>query len=290
MAKDKKILHSHFTYEKSPLISEEEIFSQLTEKKGSILFLGRYTLEEVIAVLKKRDFIQYAEEKGLLPLIYELDSKEYPTQRFQIYFKRKEPDFLLVDLKIREGKMQIKKSFSFFLFRKEYDFLIIEWLTLQNPLAKFTSQKPRLPGQIFPGLGLARKAFEVFIYLARLMRKDGILVYPWYFHNAVIYSEYFYFFNPYKQGEILAIRKNFPNMNLSDLAWIVHLGCLHYKKSKKIYEWFAEEQIHPLKHELKKYFKSKNYNRTVRKVEKKLQFYIDWECFMKKIKSGSDRY
>ena len=246
--KDKKILHSHFTHEKPPLISEEEIFSQLTEEKGSILFLGRYTLEEVIAVLRKKNLIRYAEERGLVPLIYELDSKDYPTQRFRIFFKKKEPDFLLVDLKIREGKMQLKKNPPLFPFGKEYDFLIIEWLTLQNPLAKFTPQKPRLPGQIFPGLGLLKKTFEIFIYLARLMKKDGVLVYPWYFHNALIYSDYLYFFNPYKQGEVLAIKRNFPNIDLYKLAWMVYLGCLKYEKSKKNYEWFAEEQILSLIH------------------------------------------
>ncbi|MCP2519357.1 hypothetical protein NLC26_01540 [Candidatus Aminicenantes bacterium AC-708-M15] len=290
MNKNKKISHSHFVYEKPPLISEEEIFSQLTEKKGSILFLGRYTLEEAIAVLKKRNLIRYAEERGLVPLIYDLDSKDYPTQRFRIFFRKKEPDFLLVDLKIREGKVQIKKSFSFFPFRKEYDFLIIEWLTLQNPLAKFTPEKPRLPGQIFPGLGLLKKAFDIFIYLARLMKKDGVLVYPWYFHNALIYSDYLYFFNPYKQGEVLAIKRNFPDMDLHKLAWMVYLGCLKYEKSKKNYEWFAEEQIFPLKKELKKYFESKNYNRIVNRVKKRLRFYADWDCFEKKFKSETDQY
>ena len=277
-------------YEKPPLISEEEIFSQLTEKKGPLLFLGRYTLEEVIAVLKKRNLIRYAEERKLAPLIYDLDSKDYPTQRFKIFFKKKEPDFLLVDLKIREGKVKIEKSFSFFPFIKEYDFLIIEWLTLQNPLAKFTLEKPRLPGQIFPGLGLLKKAFDIFIYLARLMKKDGVLVYPWYFHNALIYSDYLYFFNPYKQGEVLAIKRNFPNMDLHELAWMVYLGCLRYEKSKKIYEWFAEEQIFPLKKELKKYFGSKNYNKIVNRVKKKLCFYVDQECFEKKFKSEVDQH
>ena len=290
MNKDKKISHSNFIYEKTPLISEEEIYSQLAEKKGSILFLGRYTLEEVIAVLRKRNLIRYAEERGLVPLIYELDSKDYPTQRFRIFFKKKEPDFLLVDLKIREGKMQIKKSLSFFPSKKEYDFLIIEWLTLQNPLAEFTSQKPRLPGQIFPGLGLLKKTFDIFIYLARLMKKDGVLVYPWYFHNALIYSDYLYFFNPYKQGEVLAIKENFPNLDLYKLAWIIYLGCLKHRKNKKNYEWFAEEQIFPLKKELKKYFESKNYNRTVNKIRKKLKFYVDWECFEKKLKFEVDQY
>lgn len=278
---EKKIIHSHLDYDKSPLISEGEIISQLTEEKGPSLFLGRYTLREVIAVLKKRNLIQYGIKKGFTSLIYELDSKDYPTQRFRIYSENKKPGHLLVDLKIREGKARPKKDFSFFPSKKEYDFLIIEWLTLQNPLEKFTQEKPRLPGQVFPGLGLAKKVLDVFIYLARLMRKDGILIYPWYFHNALMYLNYFYFFNPKKQGEVIAIKKKFSDVEFVDLAWIVYLGCMKYK-NRKAYKWFAEEQIYPLKEELKNYFKSKNYKSIVNRTEKKLEFLVDWDCYFKK--------
>jgi hypothetical protein len=72
-----------------PLVEESEIFSDLGYAKGSSLFLGRYTLNEVIAVLKKRGFLREAEKRGLGPLVFDLDSFEAPLQRFRIFHRDK---------------------------------------------------------------------------------------------------------------------------------------------------------------------------------------------------------
>ena len=46
---------------------KEEIFSELAEKRGSSLFLGKYSLNAVLAVLKKRNFLKEAKKKGRTP-------------------------------------------------------------------------------------------------------------------------------------------------------------------------------------------------------------------------------
>ncbi|MFQ6083046.1 MAG: hypothetical protein ACE5WD_06790 [Candidatus Aminicenantia bacterium] len=281
MIKKQNLSESCFE-ETPPSISEEEIISQLIQKVGPSLFLGRYSLNKVIAVFKKRNFIKEGEKKGLTPLIYELDSSNYPIQRFQVYFQQKDPKHLVVDLKIREGWMQPKKEFNFIYPYSKYNFLIIEWLALQNPLIDFSPQKPKLPGQIYPGLGLSKKVLDVFIYLARLIKKDGILIYPWYFHNALMYLDYFFFFNPYKQAEVLAIKESFPEIPFAQLSWIVQLECLFIKKKKIPYKWQAEEQIYPIKDELRIYFESDKYQEMVNKAKKRFKFGIDWECYSKK--------
>jgi hypothetical protein len=42
------------SWEGEPLVEEKEIFSTLAERKGSSLFLGRYSLNEVQAVMGKK--------------------------------------------------------------------------------------------------------------------------------------------------------------------------------------------------------------------------------------------
>lgn len=277
----KPISKENSVLQATPLFEEEDIFADLAEKKGSSLFLAKYSLNEVLAVLRKRSFLKDARKRKLWPLAFDLDSSEFPLQRFQIFYKEKSPENLIVDLKIKEGIFQPKKELAISAFLKKCKFLILDWLTLQNPLLNFTPERPALPGQKYPGLSLGKKVVDVFIYLARLNKNDGILAFPAYFHNALLFLRYFNFLNPDKEAEVIAIKNSFPEVTFKQLAWIVHLGCLR-SKDNKIYEWQAEEQVYPMNKTLRDYFDSKDYRKRVKEAEKDNHFSIDWHCFKRK--------
>jgi hypothetical protein len=266
----------------SPLIGESDILSDLTSDKSSSLFLGRYSMTEVMAVLGKRNFFKEAERRGLWPLAFDLDSSNYPVQRLQIFHEQKRVDRVIVDLKIREGHLTPKDYLhldpSFF----RYSFLIFEWLTIQDPLLNFSEKRPPLPGQEHPGLGLGKKVVDVFSYLARLSRQDGLLAFPAYFHNALLFSRYFSFLNPEKAAEIQAIKNAFPSIPFKHMAWIVYLNCLR-NADGKAYEWRAEEQVHPLEKTLRAYFDAKIYKDRFKQHLKRLSFTIDWEGYEQKL-------
>ena len=267
--------------EETSQIRESDIISQLIEDKGTSLFLGKYSMNEVVAVLRKRNFFKEAQKRDLWPLSFDLDSSEYPLQRFQIFYRKRDPQNMIADLKIREGRFRVKNEFALKFLSSEYDFLILEWLTLQNPLQEFTPERPPLPGQNYPGLSLGKKVLDIFAYLARLTKKDGLLAYPAYFHNALLFSRQFSFINPAKEAEVHTIRKSFPQVSFKDLAWIVHLNCLKWENDET-YEWKAEQQIYPLNKAMKKYFDSKAYKEKVKNCQRSLGFTIDWECYRKK--------
>jgi len=276
-------------WRESPLIEEEEIFSSIERKRGTSLFLGRYTLNEVIAVLNKKSFFKEAQKRKLWPLDFDLDSSEYPLQRLQIFYQEKKPENMIVDLKIKEAAFHPKKEIASYLPLSEYKFLLLDWLTLQNPLLNFSKEKSPLPGQAHPGLNLGKKVFDIFVYLARLSRKDGFLAFPNFFHNALLFSRYFHFLNPEKLGEVQAIKASFPEVTFKKLAWIVYLDCMRDKGGRK-YEWKAEEQIFPLNKALNNYFDSKSYKEKVKESQRHLSFEIDWECYKKKISEKGWEY
>ncbi len=265
------------------LVSQDDLFSDLDRKKGSTLFLGKYTLSEAAVVLKKKSFTREAQKRKLWPINSELDSSEFPPlQRLKMFYKDNRPENLVVDLKIREGRFkpvtELPLKFSF----SRYDFLVLEWLTLQNPHLPFSGDKTPLPGQNYRGLNLGKKIIDLFVYLARLNRNDGILAFPAYFHNALLFSRNYHFINPEKKAEVQAIRKSFPHISFKQLAWIVHLNCMRDSENN-IYKWKAEEQIYPLNKEMKKYFISKEYAEMVNEKEKKMKYSIDWSCYWEKI-------
>jgi len=275
-------------WKETPLIREKDIFSDLTGEKGSSLFLGKFSMNEVLSVLKKRNFFNDARKRKLWPLVYKLDSSEYPLQRYMIYYKEKKQKNLIVDLKIKESLFRPKKELVEGIYPPQYKFLVLDWLTLQNPLLSFSPEKPFLPGQNYPGLSLGKKVMDIFVYLARVTKKDGILAFPAYFHNALLFSRYFYFLNPDKEAEVNAIKNSFPDVSFKQLAWIVYIDCLR-SKDNRIYEWQAEEQVYPICESLRNYFDSKMYKNRVKESLKKLHFLIDWDCYQKKLKAQNSK-
>lgn len=267
---------------KKPFFNEDDLFSELEKKTGTSLFLGRYSLAEIEVVLRKKNFFKDAKKRKLWPLDYDIDSSDFPPlQRFRIYYGNKHADKLIVDLKLKEALYRPKSEIVSFFNTKKFKFLNLEWLTLQNPLREFSPEKTPLPGQVHPGLSLGKKVRDLFVYLARLLKDDGLLAFPAYFHNAILFSRSFKFINPEKEGEISAVIKSFPDVSFKQLAWIVHLSCL-MEDSGEIYEWKAEEQIYPLNTELIEYFQSKDYSEKVREAESLKKFKIDWVAFQKK--------
>lgn len=265
-----------------PLIGEEEIFCDLGERRGTTLFLGKFTMNEVFAVMGRKGFYKEARKRRLWPLAFDLNSSEYPLQRFRIFLRENDPDNLIVDLKIREACFRPKEKPAPGFPARTLKGLILEWLTLQNPAAEFEEKQVSLPGQQHPGLGMSKKIMDIFVYLAKVTRSDCILAFPAYYHNGVLFSRYFRFINPEKEGEVQSIRRTFSHMPIRQLAWAVHLNCLRTADGG-LYEWKAEEQLFPLAKDLKDHFDSRSYKEAVKRALKKNAFTIDHEAFERKL-------
>ena len=261
-----------------PLIGEGEIFGELAQGRGSSLFLGRFTMAEVQAVLEKKGFLKESRKRGFWPLVFAIDSSAYPLQRFQIFLREKTPAMCMVDLKIREGRFDPQgrslPGFPVGVLRT----LNFEWLTLQNPLSQFAETRGGLPGQMRPGLGMSKRIMDVLIFLGKRIHQDGLLAFPAFYHNAVLFSRYFHFINPDKEGEIQAIRRDFLHLPIKQLAWIIHLNCLRTADGA-VYEWRAEEQLLPLRPEIEDYFGSRPYRDRIKEAMRGLRFEVDWERY-----------
>ncbi len=268
-------------WKEAPLVDESEIFSELHVKRGSSLFLGRYSANEVMAVLNKKGFLKEARQRFLWPLAYELDSSDYPLQRLQIFLREPDPENVIVDVKVKECEFVPKTTVEGLPVLPPQKALAFEWLTLQNPLAKRGEPFSPLPGQTRPGLSMRSKIMDLFAYLGRLTRKDCLLAFPAYFHNGVLFSRYFHFWNPRKEAEVLAIRREFNHMPFRQLAWVVHLDCLR-RADGSVYEWQAEEQLYPFTRPLEDYFDSRRYREIVKTGLKTLKFTVDRDEFERK--------
>ncbi len=264
------------------LIEEEDIFSDLTDKKGTSLFLGKYMEKVVLEIFDKNGFFKKVQKEGLWPLDYELDSSAFPPlQKVLVFYKTKKPENIIMEFRIKERTFRFKNGLPTTISYSKFNFLSLEWLTIQNPLHRFSREKPPLPGQTYPGLNLGRGTVDIFADLGKLNHNNGLMAFPAFFHIALIIFPRCRFINPQKMGEVLAIWKTFGKMELGKLAWVVHLECLN-RDDGRVYKWTSEEMVFPMCRELKKYFRSRTYKREVKEAMKRHTYTVDWEKFKRK--------
>ncbi|HRI72659.1 MAG TPA: hypothetical protein PK156_50830, partial [Polyangium sp.] len=124
------------------------------------------------------------------------------------------------------------------------DVLYIHWLTLRHPIAQFTQKRPQLPGQEFPGLGLAREMSEIELRMAKRLGFAGVAFRPSWYHTAFAARSRFQFVNPQRQGRFLAMIRDLKTYSLLDVT----LACAHegVLMNGEPYTWEADEMVYLL--------------------------------------------
>ena len=103
-------------------------------------------------------------------------------------------------------------------------YLYLHWLTLRHPLAAFTVQRPQLPDQEVPGLGLSREVFEMCARIAARLSLVGVAMRPAWYHTAFAVRHDFRFFDPARQGRFEALVRDLRGLSLLDATRAVEGG------------------------------------------------------------------
>lgn len=257
--------------------TDADLLEQLNGKKGTTLWLGRYTKDDVLHLLEKFGILPAMRKKGFADIVIVIELLEPFVQALRIFNEKADADNQLAEFRLREAAF----SPQHFAVGAPLTMLKIEWLMLQNPLAQFSSARPRLPGQRHPGLGLGKPTVQFLVHLAETHHLAGVLNFPEFFHNAYLYLEYFHYCDPRLKGIVLALRRDLVELSLAELSWAVYLGCVIDPNSGQTYEWQADALILPLDEKMKKYFSSAEYEQGVYRTLAEARFVLDRERFEK---------
>jgi acetoin utilization deacetylase AcuC-like enzyme len=96
--------------------------------------------------------------------------------------------------------------------------LRVEWLLLQNPRAEFTADRPRLPGQSHPGLGMSQDIVALLILACDRLQLDGLVFVPAYYHSASQSRKWLRFLDPHDEGMFQALQEALHGLPLSEAA------------------------------------------------------------------------
>jgi len=244
----------------------------------SQFFLGVFSRQGLMNAIQAFGLDAILEKSGLTNLSLDIDTCDPHIHRLFVYGGKATADNKICELVLKQGPLCFEEGILPSFPRRNPNVLQVEWLLLQNPRQNFSAEKPPLPGQIYPGLGIGDRLMEILIIMTRRVRLEGIVNKPHYFHTAFMFSKEFVFVNPLNQALMFAISKNLlSKYSFWLVAWAAHFNCIINKKDGKPLDWVAGNLILPFAKDLIKYFRSREYQQEVSRLIKKFNFEIELE-------------
>jgi len=280
---------------KDPRYLEDITYSIATEPErledlfsSNNLFMGKYDDNKMMAKLDRVGIIGILHNRGYRDLVVSIIRPDDYTSRLYVNFESQEKETRLIELIVREGIFKPREDFiPSYDFSEGLSMLLIEWVALQDPKASFSPEKPRLPGQQYPGVGGLKNMQELLYHLCKSSGKDAIVDVPEYFHSAAIYSRLYTqiydriyaFFSPVDAGIMHAMLRDLTDRPLADISFAVAFDCLLDARTGKSVKWRTSEQIYPVSRKLKRYVEDDKYKEIVLKTMEERSYAIDWDRF-----------
>jgi hypothetical protein len=165
----------------------------------------------------------------------------------------------LVDLRMAEGALSVDEPALKAAGLDVLSVLAVHWLALQDPRASFTPERPRLPGQRHPGLGLGRQLYTRVLGWAASWGKDALANVPAYFHNALFYAPPFAFLSGAEHGRFQALRRDLAPLGVAPASTAVDEGRVVDTPTGEVAAWRPGPMLAALSPALRSYFTSTGY-------------------------------
>jgi hypothetical protein len=251
----------------------EEDLEQDLRREGTHRLLERFSEAEVFAALKDYGVMEQLSKKGFPEpkiVIRSMDPFRQSVKLFESKTSPEDEDHMLCELRVFDAHVKGLCPASGDMM--EMDTLVVDWLVFQNPRAKFSPERPKLPGQKYPGLGIMRSCMQAILDLARQTGKEAVINIPEYYHNAVLYSAGFHFFSPFVEGRFRALQEFLGNLNLAEASHAVSSGKIWNETKGEVFVWKPHEQVLGITDRVKNYFSSQEYEGPVKEGKDQSKF------------------
>jgi acetoin utilization deacetylase AcuC-like enzyme len=152
-------------------LTEEDVLGPLGGMPVRRRFLGYYSRHGAELALERAGLLDRMRRLGFEEPHLELELDNPAGETVRVFGDREERE-PLIELRARRDPHAVPGC----------EVLRIEWLLLQNPRAGFTAERPPLPGQRHPGLGLLEDTVALLVLVCDRLGLDGIYFVPSHYH------------------------------------------------------------------------------------------------------------
>ncbi|HEY9422234.1 MAG TPA: histone deacetylase, partial [Thermoanaerobaculia bacterium] len=233
-------------------LSEDDLSSALGGPRRPPRMLGFYSRQGLEFALERAGLLDRIRSLGFERPLLELEGENPAGDTVRLYG---DPDKreLLIEVRLRIDRRSLQ----------DMALLSIEWLLLQNPRARFTPDRPQLPGQTHPGLGMLHDIIAMLVLVCDRLQLDGLIFVPSHFHVASHGRKTMRFLRPEDEGLYRAFEKTFEGVPLAEAAKAVLAGRVVDARTGAPLVWHPVPMIFPVSGRLKEMVQGEGYEKKV---------------------------
>ncbi len=267
----------------APASLESEVLFDLTGENPENRLFGRYGPGELQDRIVASGLQAGLAERGYPDPVLRLSCADPTDQRICLYAGEETRDRLLLEVRLQLAPFHPRRPIGPFTEGSSFRMLVINWLVLSSPDGSFTVDRPRLPGQEKPGLGLLNPTIALLKALSRDLSVDGVLDVPDHFHTALFYSRAFRYIDPEAEGRFLAIARDLSGVPLTLASDAIREGCLVDRRSGAPISWPAAEQVLAMRGPLSRFLRSSSYREARNRALADHRFLVNWDLYRKNL-------
>lgn len=151
----------------------------------------------------------------------------------------------IIELVVRRDAMLPRVPGSEGILRPQYDVLTVDWMLMENPHARFTEERPRLPGQQHPGLTVGWRVLALLFRVVERLELDGLVTVAEHLHNAELYARELPFLDPVYAGRLdalLGALRTREGLTVAQASWALEWGLVRDREGETVH-WRGEAQV-----------------------------------------------
>jgi hypothetical protein len=263
----------------APTPLDSELLFDLTGENPENRLFGRYGPVELRDLVVATGLLAGLSERGYPDPVLRLSCADPSDQRICLYAGEETRERLLLEARLQLAPFHPRRPIGPFTEASSFRMLVIHWLVLSSPDGTFTVDRPRLPGQEKPGLGLLNPTFALLKALARELSVDGVLDVPDHFHTALFYSRAFRYLDPEVEGRFLAIARDLSGVPLALSSDAIREGCLVDRTTGASTPWPTAEQVLAMRGRLSRFLRSAPYREARNRALADHRFVVNWDLY-----------
>lgn len=214
-----------------PTITLDDVLGDLGERPRQRRFLDFYTRSGMELAFERYGLFEKVRQRGFRRLDLEVEASDPARQVLRLRGVRPPSPtrHLLFELVVRRGLFEAPYAAGAYV-----EALFVEWLLLQDPTRSFTLERPPLPGQRYPGLGIAGDAQLILRKAAERLGLGAVVDRPSHVHNCLGGSKETHFIDPTYEGRLLAMLTVLAGRAPAEAAALVHDGRLVLSSGERL--------------------------------------------------------
>jgi hypothetical protein len=228
-------------------LSEEELLGSLGEARPDVRFLGYYSHHGLELALEQAGVFDRLRDLGYEQPTLELDLTP-GRHTLRVYGDpRRRP--LLIEVRLARDRQVVPG----------FELLAVDWLLLQHPEGRFSPQRPALPGQRYPGLGMLKDAVALLVQVCHRLGLDGLTFTPSHYHLVHQSTKYLRMRDPLDTATVEALQEVLAGVPLARATRLVEEGKVVDAATGEPFHWRPMPMVLALSEPLQKVFAEPHY-------------------------------